>query len=104
MKRGRADPARWFATRREHRSLRRQLALAEQDGFDRFGNAVSTNGFAAIACDQHDYQAADCGNHDYPETKGISRRRATVERQGLEEEKIGEKTDQVEQDIGRDRA
>ena len=51
--------------RLEHRHLGRHLALAEQDRFDRFGNAVATNLLGAVARDQADDQdAAEHRNHD----------------------------------------
>ncbi len=68
------------------------------------GMPCPPNGLAAIASDQSDHQAADHGNHDHPETERVASGRATDERQGLEEEEVGEEVDQVEQDICRDRA
>ena len=53
--------------RLQHRHLRLDSALAEQDRLDGFGNAVAANLLRAEARHQSDNEAADDGNEDGPE-------------------------------------
>jgi len=58
-----------------NRQSRLHLAAVDQNGFERFGNAVASNALGAVACHQPDHQPARDRNQNGEPPEMISRRR-----------------------------
>ena len=90
--------------RLEDRDLRLDQAAAEQNRFERFGNAVAANFLRAVARHQPDDQRADDRHRNDPRAEMMMLQRFHLRREALEENDVGDHRDEPEQRLGDKRA